>query len=133
MRRSFPHRWVLSVAALAALPLTGHAQSMSLETETGAWALTNARIETVTRGTIQRGTVVIRDGVIEAVGANVSAPADARVVDLNGRTIYPGLIDLTSSMGVPQPQGGRGGRGGRGGGIPAEVLAFFGQAPAEEE
>lgn len=132
MRRSSPHRWALSVALLTALPQLGQAQSMSLETETGAWALTNARIETVTRGTIQRGTVVIRDGVIEAVGANVTPPPDARIVDLTGRTIYPGLIDLTSSMGLPQPQG-RGGRGGRGGGIPAEVLAFFGQEPEEEE
>ena len=85
----------------------------------GTWALTNARIETVTKGTIEKGTIVIRDGIIEAVGANVTPPGDARVVDLTGRTIYPGFIDLTSSMGLPtppQPQGGFGGGGGGGGG-----------------
>ena len=84
----------------------------------GTWALTNARIETVTKGTIEKGTIVIRDGIIEAVGANVTPPSDARVVDLTGRTVYPGFIDLTSSMGVatpPQPQGGFGGGGGGGG------------------
>ena len=85
----------------------------------GTWALTNARIETVTKGTIEKGTIVIRDGIIEAVGENVTPPGDARVVDLTGRTVYPGFIDLTSSMGLPtppQPQGGFGGGGGGGGG-----------------
>ena len=84
----------------------------------GTWALTNVRIETVTKGTIEKGTIVIRDGLIEAVGANVTPPGDARVVDLSGRTVYPGFIDLTSSMGLPtppQPQGGPGGGGGGGG------------------
>lgn len=126
------HPLVLSVAALAALPYAAFAQSMSLEAESGTWALTNARIETVTRGTIDRGTVVIRNGIIEAVGPNVTPPRDARVVDLSGKTVYPGFIDLTSSMGLPQPQQqGRG--GGRGGNIPAEVLAFFGQQNEEED
>jgi len=66
----------------------------------GVWALTNARIETVTRGVIERGTIVVRDGIIEAVGANVRAPADARIVDLAGRRVFPGLIDLTSTLGL---------------------------------
>jgi imidazolonepropionase-like amidohydrolase len=95
-----------------------HAQALS---PGGTWALTNARIETVTKGTIEKGTIVIRDGIIEAVGANVTPPSDARVVDLTGRTVYPGFIDLTSSMGLPNPpapQGrfGGGGGGGEGGG-----------------
>jgi hypothetical protein len=90
-------------AAQAQAPATG-----------GTWALTNVRIETVTKGTIEKGTIVIRDGIIQAVGANVTPPGDARVVDLAGRTVYPGFIDLTSSMGLPtppQPQGGPGGGG----------------------
>ena len=84
----------------------------------GTWALTNVRIETVTKGTIEKGTIVIRDGIIQAVGTNVTPPGDARVVDLAGRTVYPGFIDLTSSMGLPtppQPQAGAGGGGGAGG------------------
>lgn len=81
----------------------------SLQAQSGAWALTNAKIETVTRGTIARGTIVIRDGLIESVGANVAIPPDARVMDLANRTVYPGFIDLTSTIGLPnapaRPQG----------------------------
>jgi imidazolonepropionase-like amidohydrolase len=54
----------------------------------------------VTRGVIEKGTIVIRDGLIESVGANVRPPADARIVDLTGRTVFPGLIDLTSTLGL---------------------------------
>jgi hypothetical protein len=71
--------------------------------QSGAWALTNVRIETVTKGRIDNGTIVIRDGIIEAVGARVSIPSDARVVDLANRTVYPGFIDLTSTIGLPTP------------------------------
>lgn len=88
----------------------------AVQAQDGTWALTNARIETVTRGTIEKGTIVIRNGLIEAVGTNVTPPGDARVVDLTGRTVYPGLIDLTSSMGLPAPTAGGGGFGGGGGG-----------------
>jgi hypothetical protein len=98
----------LFLAAAGATPAAG---------QEGPWALTNVRIETVTRGVIERGTVVIRDGVIAAAGANVAVPADARVLDLAGRTVSPGLIDLTSSLGLPSlPAGGGGGPGGGGGG-----------------
>jgi imidazolonepropionase-like amidohydrolase len=103
---------LLPLAALAVVQTAAGAQSQSRDNMTGVWALTNARIETVTKGTIDRGTIVIRDGVIQAVGANVTPPADARVVDLSGKTIAPAFIDLTSSLGlrVPaQPEGrGRG-------------------------
>jgi len=74
------------------------------------WALTNARIETVTKGVIEHGTIVVRDGLIVAVGADVTPPADARVLDLAGRTVYPGLIDLISNLGIaapPAPAAGR--------------------------
>jgi imidazolonepropionase-like amidohydrolase len=81
----------------------------------GPWVLTNVRIETVTRGVIERGTVVIRDGLIAAVGADVAAPADARVLDLAGKTVVPAFIDLTSSLGLasapPPAAGGRPGGG----------------------
>src|SRR5215211_6478307 len=98
----------------------------------GTWALTNVRIETVTKGTIEKGTIVIRDGIIEAVGANVTPPGDARVVDLTGRTVYPGFIDLTSSMGLPAPpaqQGGFGGGGGGGGQATGTQTRYVGLEP----
>ena len=67
------------------------------------YAITNARVVPVNGPPIERGTVVIRDGLIAAVGTNVSVPADARKIDGTGLTIYPGLIDACSSLGIPEP------------------------------
>jgi imidazolonepropionase-like amidohydrolase len=50
---------------------------------------------------IDRGTVVIRDGILEAVGAGVEPPPDARVWDLEGLTVYPGLVDPYSTRSWP--------------------------------
>jgi imidazolonepropionase-like amidohydrolase len=66
-------------------------------------AFTNARIVIAPGKVIARGTLVVRDGVIEAVGENVTPPADARLWNMNGRTLYPGLIDLATDYGLPKP------------------------------
>jgi imidazolonepropionase-like amidohydrolase len=79
-----------------------------------AYAITGARIVPVSGTPIANGTIVIRDGLIAAVGARVSVPADARVIDGAGLTIYPGFIDAYGSLGLGG--GGGGGGGGRGGG-----------------
>jgi imidazolonepropionase-like amidohydrolase len=60
----------------------------------GVYAIRGARIVTVSSGTIETGTVVIRQGIIDAVGASVTPPHDAVIVDGAGLTVYPGLIDL---------------------------------------
>jgi imidazolonepropionase-like amidohydrolase len=78
------------------------------------WAITDARIEPVSGPAIARGTVVIRDGLIRAVGANVAIPADARVIDGSGLTVYPGFIDAYGSLGMPSATAGPGsGAGGQ--------------------
>jgi imidazolonepropionase-like amidohydrolase len=59
-------------------------------------AITNATILTVANGTIERGTILIRNGRIAAVGANVSVPAGARVIDGEGKYVMPGIIDAHS-------------------------------------
>jgi imidazolonepropionase-like amidohydrolase len=59
-------------------------------------AITNATIMTASHGTIPKGTVLIRDGKIAAVGANVTVPAGAEVIDGTGRWITPGIIDAHS-------------------------------------
>ncbi len=56
-------------------------------------ALTGARLVIAPGKVIEKGTVVIRDGAIVAVGAEVNVPRTARVWDLSGKTIYPGFID----------------------------------------
>lgn len=63
-------------------------------------AIKDGKVLTVTRGTLERGTVLIRDGKIEAVGANVQIPRDARVIDARGLWVYPGFIDSQSQLGL---------------------------------
>src|SRR6266478_3024576 len=66
-----------------------------------AVAIRNAKIVTVSGPVIAKGTVVVRNGLIEAVGENVAVPADAWVVEGEGLTVYPGLIDSLSTVGIP--------------------------------
>lgn len=73
-------------------------------------ALLNAKIVTSAGIVLEKGTVIVRDGVIEAVGANVTVPADARVWDYQGRTIYPGLIESYSNIGLAAPEASRTGQ-----------------------
>jgi imidazolonepropionase-like amidohydrolase len=81
------------------------------------YAITNARIVTVSGPIIERGTVVIRNGLIAAVGANINAPPDARIIDGAGLTVYPGLIDAYTNLALPEapPSPSPGGGGGGGG------------------
>ena len=65
------------------------------------FAIRNARIVPVSKPPIEKGTVVVRDGLIEAAGANVSPPPDAWIIEGAGLTVYPGLIDSLSTWGVP--------------------------------
>src|SRR3974377_2426303 len=67
----------------------------------GAVAIRNARIVTVSGPAVERGTVIIRDGLIEAAGADATVPADAWVIDGQGLTVYPGLIDALRTIGIP--------------------------------
>ncbi len=76
------------------------AASASLLSQSRFYALTNARIETVTNGVIERGTLVMRDGRIEALGANLPVPAGAEEIDCSGLTVYPGMIDAGTHLGL---------------------------------
>ena len=65
-----------------------------------AYAIKGARIVTAAGAPLASGTVVIRNGLIEAVGAEVPMPNDAVVIDGAGLTVYPGLIDMGTSIGL---------------------------------
>lgn len=60
----------------------------------------NATVLTVTKGTIENGSVLIENGKIAAIGKNVSAPADATVVDATGKYLMPGIIDCHSHTAI---------------------------------
>ena len=75
---------------------------LELETDKpeGVVAFTNARIITMNGDeVIENGTIVVRDNRIESVGANVSVPSGAHVVDASGHTIMPGLVDAHAHIG----------------------------------
>jgi len=63
----------------------------------GTIVIRNAKILTVTKGSFD-GSIVIRDGKIVEVGANVNAPADAKVIDAGGQYVMPGIIDCHSHI-----------------------------------
>ena len=56
-------------------------------------ALTGARVVVAPGKVLPKATVVVRDGLVAAVGENLAVPADAQLWDLTGKTLYPGLID----------------------------------------
>ena len=110
--------FLIALAAVGSVfSLSGFAQSYSI---------TNARIVTVSGATIEKGTIVIRDGLVEAVGANAKSPADAQVFDGTGLTVYPGFFDALTSLGIQaqpaRPQGG--------GGAAAAAVAAQAAAPS---
>ena len=97
-----------------------------------SYAIRNARIVTVSGATIENGTVVVRDGLIEAVGANIRVPADAQVFDGAGLTVYPGFIDALTNLGVPAPPA-RPTTGAPGGGGPNAAAAAAAAAASAQE
>lgn len=66
-------------------------------------AIRNARVVTVSGPVLERGTVVVRNGLISEVSENAAVPSDAWVIEGQGLTVYPGLIDALSSTGIPPP------------------------------
>ena len=64
------------------------------------FAIKNARIVPVSGAVIESGTVVIAKGLIQAVGTSVTIPPEAWVIDGKGLTVYPGLIDAGTNIGL---------------------------------
>lgn len=76
-------------------------------------AFTNVTIVVSPTQTIEKGTLVIRDGYIEAVGQNIPIPADAVTIDLSGYRLYPGFIEPYTEYGIEKTKRARGGWGER--------------------
>jgi imidazolonepropionase-like amidohydrolase len=95
----------MSLRVLLALSLClALARGASAQARRGeAYALTGARVVTVSGPVHESGTLVMRDGLIEAVGPSVAVPPGARVIDAKGLTLTPGLIDGLCALGLPAP------------------------------
>jgi imidazolonepropionase-like amidohydrolase len=79
-------------AAPAALPVL----SIPIPPAGTLVAITNATILTASHGTIEKGTIVIRNGKIAAIGKDLAIPEGAQVIDGNGKYVMPGIIDAHS-------------------------------------
>ncbi|MGI9344129.1 MAG: amidohydrolase family protein [Gammaproteobacteria bacterium] len=89
---------LLRLAVCAATLLAGAAATAETPR---IFAITNVRIVTAPGQTFDDATVVLRDGLIEAVGADVEPPADARIFEgESGWTVYPSFIDAASTIGL---------------------------------
>ena len=75
-----------------------------LSTAAPVIAITGGKLLTITHGVIENGTIVLSGGKIAAVGADgsVTIPAGAQVVDAKGMTVYPGLIDSETNLGLSE-------------------------------
>jgi imidazolonepropionase-like amidohydrolase len=83
-----------ALLVLALMPVTVGAQNPSVI------FIQNATIFTVTQGNIEHGSILIRDGKIAAVGANLKAPDGAAIIDATGQFVIPGIIDCHSHIAV---------------------------------
>ena len=74
--------------------------SMFAQSKPEVIAIRNAKIITVTGAVIEKGTIIIRSGKISDVGATVSIPSGAKIIDATGLSVYPGLIDSGTVLGL---------------------------------
>ena len=114
--RNFRSRSLYAAATLFGIALVASVFQVRVARVDGpsAVAIKDALIVTGKGTPIQKGTVVFRNGLIAEVGPSARIPADARVIDGTGLTVYPGLIDGYTALGLPapvQPQRGAGGAG----------------------
>lgn len=95
--------WFLFAATLLCAQTLHHTrQPVGLQDhQPGAYAVTGVTVQVDPQTEIKDAVIVVRDGVIEAVGAaaDVTVPADARIIDRKGAFVYPGFIDLMAELG----------------------------------
>jgi imidazolonepropionase-like amidohydrolase len=97
MRRTVVGRWLVVVGQILLLTTLAFSQSRPV-------VLKGGKLLTITHGTIENGVLVMNDGKITAIGpaGSVNIPADAQVVDVTGMTVYPGLIDSETQLGLTE-------------------------------
>jgi imidazolonepropionase-like amidohydrolase len=79
------------------------------DVRTGMYAFTNATVVVDYQTTLQNATLLIKNGKVEQVGANVTVPKGYTIIDLKGKYIYPSLIDAYTNYGLPAVERTRGG------------------------
>lgn len=91
-----PARGILAPLGMAVVAAALHAAPLSAQTI----AIEGGTVHTMTGAPIENGTVLVRDGRIVAVGADVSVPEGAQRIDARGKVVTPGLFDANTNMGL---------------------------------
>ena len=86
---------LLFLAVVTTLPVNAARAQRPVAPETET-LIRNATVLTVTHGTLQNTDVLLRNGKIAAIGKNLNASANARVIDGTGKYVMPGIIDAHS-------------------------------------
>jgi imidazolonepropionase-like amidohydrolase len=126
---------VCAVIAIALMLCAGAVMAQAPGNPPPYYAIKGAKIVPVSGPVIDGGTVVIANGLIAAVGKDVAIPPEAWVIDGKGLTVYPGLIDALTDVGMAQapaaPGGGGPGGGPPGGGQQAQLQQAAQQRPSQ--
>lgn len=88
----------LALALVLVLPTVGEAQQDD-------YAITGGTVVTVSGATIENGTVLVQDGIITAVGTDITIPDGVERFDASGKFVYPGLIDAGTGLGLQEAGG----------------------------
>lgn len=91
---------LLFLATAAAQQIGNPTTQQGVTPARGTYAIRNARIVTLSGPDIENGTIVIRDGKIDSVGVSVSIPSGAQTIDARGLSVYPGMMDAGTAMGL---------------------------------
>lgn len=103
LKLAFIRKMVLALV-FGIVALGAQSQHKELAPVTRTYALKNANIIQAPGRKIEMGTLVIRNGIITAVGKNVAIPPEAMVIEADSMYIYAGFIDGLSHTGVPKPK-----------------------------
>src|ERR1700752_280827 len=88
------------LAPFSLLPFVGSGTAAPPPDSGPVILIQNATILTVSQGTIERGSILIKDGKIAEVGASIKAPKDAQLIDAAGQYVMPGIIDCHPHIAV---------------------------------
>jgi Amidohydrolase family len=96
IRRLYGIVGILTLAVLVASPA-----AVAQGGEPRTFAIRGAKVVTVSGPALEDATVVLSRGIITAVGKDAPIPPDAWVIDGKGLTVYPGLVDAFTDVGIP--------------------------------
>jgi imidazolonepropionase-like amidohydrolase len=100
MKNLTPRLALLAFLMIALVPIAVRAANSAAADAPAMLLIQNATILTVSHGTIEHGSILIKDGKIVDVGPSIKAPKDAQVIDAAGQFVIPGIIDCHSHIAV---------------------------------